>query len=102
MSAIKHPPAPGPVPAVALGLAEAFKAAGWPLYLVGGWVRDALLGTVPPDLDFATPAPPDRSLEIMRRGGPKGKASNTRNELVPVAAQRRNTPGEGATFPAER
>ena len=36
MSAIKHPPAnegKRPVPAVALDLAEAFKAAGWPLYL---------------------------------------------------------------------
>ncbi|HEX9315446.1 MAG TPA: hypothetical protein VN986_00760, partial [Actinomycetota bacterium] len=72
MSAIKHPPAPGPVPAVALDLAEAFKAAGWPLYLVGGWVRDALLGVTPPDLDFATPAPPDRSLEVMQRWAKKG------------------------------
>ena len=29
-----------PIPAVALDLAEAFKAAGWPVYLVGGWVLD--------------------------------------------------------------
>ena len=59
-AAMKQSPTPGPIPDVALDLAKAFKAAGWPLYLVGGWVRDALFGTVPPDLDFATPAPPDR------------------------------------------
>ena len=66
------------VPAAAIELAGAFAEAGWPLYLVGGWVRDALGGNSPPDLDFATPAPPERSLEILtqtlegtvlRRGG---------------------------------
>ncbi len=94
MSAIKHPPAPGPVPAVALDLAEAFKAAGWPLYLVGGWVRDALLGATPPDLDFATPAPPDRSLEVMQRWAGKGgnaRVWTTGIDFGTVAAQRGDT-----------
>src|SRR5438132_1692441 len=105
MSAIKRPPAPGPVPAVALDLAEAFKAAGWPLYLVGGWVRDALLGSTPPDLDFATPAPPDRSLEVMRRWGKKGGTSKvwtTGIEFGTVAAQRSDTRVEVTTFRTER
>jgi poly(A) polymerase len=102
VSAIEQSPAPGPIPAVALDLAEAFKAAGWPLYLVGGWVRDALLGTVPPDLDFATPAPPDRSLEIMRRWAHKGKVWTTGIEFGTVAAQRGDTRVEVTTFRTER
>src|SRR5437016_2986358 len=105
MSAIKRSPTPGPVPAVALDLAEAFKAAGWPLYLVGGWVRDALLGARPPDLDFATPAPPDRSLEVMRRWAGKGgnaRVWTTGIEFGTVAAQRGDTRVEVPTFRTER
>ncbi len=105
MSAIKRPPAPGPVPAVALDLAEAFKAAGWPLYLVGGWVRDALLGATPPDLDFATPAPPDRSLEVMQRWAGKGgnaRVWTTGIDFGTVAAQRGDTRVEVTTFRTER
>ena len=43
-------------------LTERFAAAGWKLYLVGGSVRDAILGrALPPagDLDFTTDARPD-------------------------------------------
>ena len=41
-------------------LAERFSAAGWQLYLVGGSVRDAILGeVVPKDLDFTTDARPE-------------------------------------------
>ncbi|HWS93691.1 MAG TPA: CCA tRNA nucleotidyltransferase, partial [Mycobacterium sp.] len=35
-------------------LGSTFDAAGHELYLVGGSVRDALLGRLSPDLDFAT------------------------------------------------
>jgi len=40
-------------------LAKLFTAAGRELYLVGGTVRDALLGRPHSDLDFATAAPPE-------------------------------------------
>ncbi|NYI71015.1 poly(A) polymerase [Naumannella cuiyingiana] len=40
-------------------LGEAFAAAGHELYLVGGSVRDALLGRLGNDLDFTTDARPD-------------------------------------------
>jgi len=41
-------------------LAERFAAAGWRLYLVGGSLRDAILGhPFAPDLDFTTDARPD-------------------------------------------
>src|ERR1700716_1002509 len=47
-------------------LAQLFAEAGHRLYLVGGSVRDALLGRLSSDLDFTTDARPDRVLEIVR------------------------------------
>lgn len=46
-------------------LAEAFGEAGHELYLVGGRVRDALLGRGHTDLDLATSAPPEATLGIV-------------------------------------
>ncbi len=46
---------------------SAFGAAGHELYLVGGSVRDALLGRLSPDLDFATDARPQQVQQIVRR-----------------------------------
>ena len=52
-------------PAVAR-LAAAFADAGAELALVGGPVRDALLGRAVTDLDFTTDARPNRILDIVR------------------------------------
>jgi poly(A) polymerase len=56
------------VPAVADELGALFQAAGYELYLVGGSVRDALLGlsVTDSDLDFATDARPEQVQEIVR------------------------------------
>ncbi|MBV8931694.1 MAG: CCA tRNA nucleotidyltransferase [Kutzneria sp.] len=51
---------------VAEELAARFATAGHQLYLVGGSVRDALLGRSGTDLDFATDAVPSRVLELIR------------------------------------
>jgi poly(A) polymerase len=102
VKALNQPTNPGPIPDVALDLAETFTAAGLPLYLVGGWVRDALLGTASlKDLDFATPAPPEGSLEVMKRWA-KGKVWTTGIEFGTVAAQRGDTRLEVTTFRTER
>jgi poly(A) polymerase len=45
---------------------SAFAAAGHELYLVGGSVRDALLGRLSPDLDFTTDARPEQVQKIVR------------------------------------
>ncbi|ADI08486.1 RNA nucleotidyltransferase [Streptomyces bingchenggensis BCW-1] len=51
---------------VADDLARRFEAAGFGLALVGGSVRDALLGRLGNDLDFTTDARPEDVLKIVR------------------------------------
>jgi poly(A) polymerase len=48
------------------GLGRVFADAGHELYLVGGSVRDALLGRLDTDLDFTTDARPDEMTKILR------------------------------------
>jgi len=55
------------LPPAALELAEAFRAEGHELALVGGPVRDAFLGRASADLDFATSAGPGESEKILAR-----------------------------------
>ncbi len=47
-------------------LGALFEEAGFELALVGGPVRDAILGRVAPDLDFTTSANPDQILKILK------------------------------------
>jgi poly(A) polymerase len=54
-----------PLPGPAIRLGEAFAAAGHQLYLVGGPVRDALMGRPVTDLDFTTDARPADILQIL-------------------------------------
>lgn len=53
----------------ALDLGERFAAAGHELALVGGPVRDAFLGRVTADLDFATSANPDQTQALLAAWG---------------------------------
>jgi poly(A) polymerase len=53
------------VPEVADVLGEIFARAGYELHLVGGTVRDALLGRSADDLDFATDARPETVLALV-------------------------------------
>jgi poly(A) polymerase len=55
---------------VADRLGELFSHAGHELYLVGGSVRDALLGKLGHDLDFATSARPDEVEKLLRKFSP--------------------------------
>ena len=47
-------------------LGEVFAAAGFEIALVGGPVRDALLGITPHDLDLTTSARPDETEAVLR------------------------------------
>jgi poly(A) polymerase len=55
---------------VADRLGELFSNAGHELYLVGGSVRDALLGKLGHDLDFATSARPNTVEKLLRKFSP--------------------------------
>ncbi len=50
-------------------LARIFRQAGFDLYLVGGPVRDRIIGRTSNDLDFTTGARPDRVKVLARRAG---------------------------------
>lgn len=67
-----------PIPEDILAIKDAFKKNGFKLYVVGGAVRDAVLGKTPKDYDLATDAVPDKVEEMMKAAGfktlPTGKA----------------------------
>jgi|TARA_B110000483_G_C18159207_1_gene528634 tRNA nucleotidyltransferase/poly(A) polymerase len=46
-------------------LSELFKQNGKRLYIVGGWVRDHLMGRDPDDIDLATDSLPDDTLDFL-------------------------------------
>jgi tRNA nucleotidyltransferase/poly(A) polymerase len=66
------------VPSDILEIQKVFKKNGYKLYIVGGAVRDALLGKTPKDFDLATDAIPDKVEEMMKDSGfrtlPTGKS----------------------------
>jgi len=67
-----------PIPNDIIDIKDVFKKNGHKLYVVGGAVRDALLGKTPKDYDLATDATPDK-VELMMdkadyRTLPTGKA----------------------------
>jgi tRNA nucleotidyltransferase/poly(A) polymerase len=61
----------GVIPQSVKDLNSIFKKAGKKLYLVGGSVRDFLLGEEPKDFDLATDAIPDEVINILRVNGYK-------------------------------
>jgi len=54
-----------------MNLFRLFGAAGRELYIVGGYVRDKLLGEVSNDVDFATNALPEETVRILEENGLK-------------------------------
>jgi len=66
---------------------DALAAGGAEAMFVGGSVRDALLGAPIADIDIATPAPPERVIELLHERGiktvPTGLAHGTVTAIVP-------------------
>lgn len=71
------------------------RAAGWDSYLVGGVVRDVLLGRTPADLDIVTAAPPDAIRALFARTLEVGAAFGV------IAVVVDNHPYQVATFRRE-
>ncbi|WP_327023529.1 CCA tRNA nucleotidyltransferase [Micromonospora sp. NBC_01739] len=84
---------------VADELGRRFAAAGHELHLVGGSVRDALLGRLGEDLDFCTDAHPDQTLGILR--GWAEAIWETGREFGTIGCQRDGLRLEITTFRAE-
>lgn len=66
------------IPKDILAIKDVFKKNGFKLYVVGGAVRDAILGKNPKDYDLVTDAIPDKVEQIMAQAGfktlPTGKS----------------------------
>jgi poly(A) polymerase len=84
---------------VADELGRRFAAAGHELHLVGGSVRDALLGSLGDDLDFCTDAHPDQTLKIVK--GWADAIWETGREFGTIGVQRDGLRIEITTFRAE-
>src|SRR3954452_25322625 len=84
---------------VADELGRRFETAGHELHLVGGSVRDALLGALGDDLDFCTDAPPEQTLAIVQ--GWADAIWETGREFGTVGVQKNGLRLEITTFRAE-
>ncbi|MGP4018636.1 CCA tRNA nucleotidyltransferase [Saccharopolyspora sp. 5N708] len=84
---------------VAEELAQRFAAAGHRLYLVGGSVRDMLLGRLGTDLDFTTEARPDQVRDLLT--GWAETIWDTGIQFGTLGAFRRGTTVEITTFRAD-
>jgi len=80
-------------------LGTRFAKAGHELYLVGGSVRDALLGRLGDDLDFATSATPDETLAVLT--GWAASTWETGREFGTIGAARHGLRLEITTYRAE-
>ncbi|MCO8275264.1 CCA tRNA nucleotidyltransferase [Actinoplanes sp. TRM 88003] len=84
---------------VADELGRRFGAAGHELHLVGGSVRDALLGRLGDDLDFCTDARPEQTLEVVQ--GWADAIWETGREFGTIGLQKNGLRLEITTFRAE-
>ena len=85
---------------LASDLAEKFAKAGFTLALVGGPVRDAILGRLGNDLDFTTNAKPDETKSIIKKGA--DSIWETGREFGTIAAQFGDVTVEITTYRSEK
>jgi tRNA nucleotidyltransferase (CCA-adding enzyme) len=83
MQPLPEPLARAVVPAGVRSVLEQLLASGHEAWLVGGGVRDLLLGQAPKDWDVATDAVPEQVVKLFRRVVPTGIAHGTVTVLVP-------------------
>jgi len=89
------------LPAEIHELGRAFAAAGHELALVGGPVRDAVLGRSSADLDFTTSARPEQTEEILRAWNRGGALWDMGREFGTLGAARGGLRVEVTTYRTE-
>jgi len=94
---------PGSIPEAVVALCRRIHAAGWKAWVVGGSLRDLLLGRVPKDWDLATSALPEDVMRIFKRVVPTGLVHGTVTVLQDgVAYELTTLRGEGAYSDSRR
>ena len=88
-----------PVPREALAAIDALEAAGFEAWLVGGFVRDSLLGSRPKDIDIASSAPWQQARDVFAAQGWKTRESGTKHGTLTVVIG--ETSFEVTTFRAD-
>ena len=88
------------LPKDALDLGKRFAQEGFKLALVGGSVRDAILGRLGSDLDFTTDAHPDQSKKILKNWGEA--LWETGRDFGTIAAQLGGVTVEVTTYRREK
>jgi len=79
------------IPDYVVKIIDDLKASGYEAYIVGGCVRDFLMGKEPKDWDITTIAKPEEVLKVF----PEGKYENGFGTvLLPIRDQFENTPGQ--------
>ncbi|HID71551.1 MAG TPA: CCA tRNA nucleotidyltransferase [Thermoplasmata archaeon] len=71
-----------PYPKEVLEICKRFEEKGYSCFLVGGCVRDILLGRNPQDFDFATDARPEETLSLFKHTVPTGIKFGTVTVLI--------------------
>lgn len=89
------------VPAEIVDVARTLHKSGHAAVLVGGSIRDVLLGLPASDWDLATSARPDEVQQVFARTVPTGIEHGTVSVLVREAGAEASTPVEVTTFRGE-
>ncbi len=84
------------IPEYAARVMQVMRSAGEEIYIVGGCVRDALLGLVPNDYDMTTSATPDQTLKILTQNGFRTIETGLRHGTVTAISE--GKPIEITTF----
>ena len=95
------------VPSYAMRVVDALEAAGHEAWVVGGWVRDALMGRPGHDVDVTCSCPWEETERVLRAAGIEvhqtGVAHGKRREVPPGAhVERRHVVPPGPRRQAHR
>lgn len=87
------------LPGYALRVVDELERAGFEAWVVGGWVRDALLGRPGHDVDVTTSAPWQETARVLRSAGLEVHETGTAHGTVTVVVEGR--PVETTTYRVE-